>query len=203
MGIPTIDLHGCTKHEAHKIIDQVAYQGIDLIRVITGHGTGALKALIKQLAPVYHYKILKEEQNGAVYVLDFDTTAKVVSYYLPLEDYKRYTFRLINPDGTYYLLKYAGNSGEQLVFKNLTTDKNIRVSQKKFQDGLDLGTIRVSAAFESKKVFDSYEEFKEWWEAAKSSGYKLMTAVEIWVKDSKFSSPYDVLESFEPSDTSV
>jgi hypothetical protein len=65
-----VDLHGKSVQEAEQIIDGLAVKG-GLWEVVTGHGTGALKALLKQLQKVYDFKVLMVAPNQASFVLDF------------------------------------------------------------------------------------------------------------------------------------
>lgn len=69
-GYTKVDLHGKSKEEAEQIIDRLSHT-TDMAEVVTGHGQGILKKLVKQLAPVYGYKILSTSGNFASFVLDF------------------------------------------------------------------------------------------------------------------------------------
>ncbi len=66
-----IDLHGKRRDEAERIIDSLAYQG-GSFEVVTGHGSGVMKQMIKELQKVYDYRILSIANNGASVVIDFN-----------------------------------------------------------------------------------------------------------------------------------
>lgn len=68
--IPKVDLHGKSKDEASQIIDRLSLSG-NLVEIVTGHGKGILKALLKELQPLYGYKILSIAPNHASFVVDF------------------------------------------------------------------------------------------------------------------------------------
>jgi len=69
-GVKKVDLHGKSVDEAEKIIDRLSLSN-DIVEVVTGHGTGRLKKLVKDLQNTYHYKILSTAPNDAAYILDF------------------------------------------------------------------------------------------------------------------------------------
>jgi DNA-nicking Smr family endonuclease len=65
-----VDLHGKSADEATKIIDRLAVKG-GVWEVVTGHGKGVLKKLIRELQKVYHFTILSVAPNDAAFVIDF------------------------------------------------------------------------------------------------------------------------------------
>jgi hypothetical protein len=69
-GYPKVDLHGKTKEEAERAIDRLSHS-TEMAEVVTGHGKGILKDLIRRLAPVYGYRILSVAPNNASFILDF------------------------------------------------------------------------------------------------------------------------------------
>ena len=70
LAMPKVDLHGKSKDEAERIIDRLSLTH-DVVEVVTGHGKGILKNLLKELQGVYGYKILSTAPNNASFVVDF------------------------------------------------------------------------------------------------------------------------------------
>jgi dsDNA-specific endonuclease/ATPase MutS2 len=65
-----VDLHGKSASEAEQIIDRLAVKG-GVWEIVTGHGKGVLKDLLKRLQKVYDFRILSEAPNHAAFVVDF------------------------------------------------------------------------------------------------------------------------------------
>lgn len=68
--VPKFDLHGMTIPEAEAKIDELA-RTEEIVEVVTGHGKGVLKKLLKELASVYGYRIVNTHPNNAAFILDF------------------------------------------------------------------------------------------------------------------------------------
>lgn len=69
-GYPKIDLHGKTRDEAERIIDRLSLSD-QIVEIVTGHGRGIMKSVLRELQPVYHYKILGQAPNSASFIVDF------------------------------------------------------------------------------------------------------------------------------------
>lgn len=69
-GYSKVDLHGKTREEAEKIIDKLSLSD-QVVEIVTGHGRGVMKSILKELQPVYHYKILGQAPNSASFIVDF------------------------------------------------------------------------------------------------------------------------------------
>ena len=65
-----VDLHGKSASEAEQIIDRLAVKG-GVWEIVTGHGSGVLKNLLKKLQKIYDFRILSVAPNGAAFVVDF------------------------------------------------------------------------------------------------------------------------------------
>jgi hypothetical protein len=70
VAVPKVDLHGMTVPEAELTIDRLSRRE-DIVEVVTGHGKGVLKKLLKDLSEVYGYKILNTHPNNASFIVDF------------------------------------------------------------------------------------------------------------------------------------
>ena len=69
-GYAKVDLHGKTRDEAERIIDKLSLSN-QIVEVVTGHGRGVMKSILKELQPLYSYKILGVTQNNAGFIVDF------------------------------------------------------------------------------------------------------------------------------------
>lgn len=70
VAVPKVDLHGMTVPQAEIEIDRLA-RSEDIIEVVTGHGKGILKKLLRDLSDVYGYKIINTHPNNASFIVDF------------------------------------------------------------------------------------------------------------------------------------
>lgn len=69
-GIRKIDLHRKNVEQVSSLIDKLSIEG-DTVELVTGHGSGVLKGLVKSLQASYGYKIISVASNGASFVIDF------------------------------------------------------------------------------------------------------------------------------------
>lgn len=64
------DLHGKTIEDLDRLIDRL-YVTDKVVHIVTGSGSGILKARLRELQKVYNFKILITSDNDAAFTVDF------------------------------------------------------------------------------------------------------------------------------------